>query len=82
MNATASLGLLLLGVILLFDRVYRDRARRRSRPPGPKGLPLIGNVLDIPLKNAAEKYALMGKEHGACLAYNFLGRVLIAWISR
>lgn len=31
-------------------------------PPGPPGLPLIGNLLDFPRKNAAPSLALMGKE--------------------
>jgi len=34
-------------------------------PPGPKGLPLIGNLMDIPAEFAWKMYHKWSKEHGA-----------------
>ena len=48
-NLLLALLLTLLAVSVVYRRLQR---RRRSRslplPPGPKGYPIIGNVLDIP----------------------------------
>ena len=37
---------------------------RPPYPPGPKGYPVIGNVLDLPKDPVWEGYAAMAKEHG------------------
>lgn len=51
------------------------RPRRRPRyPPGPKGLPLVGNMLDIPTEYAWERYYELGKEYGSdVLFFRVLG---------
>ena len=38
----------LVAVGLYIIRQYLVSKKRSSLPPGPKGLPLIGNVLDMP----------------------------------
>jgi hypothetical protein len=48
MISIAPLGGVLLAVAASFVLVHRRRRNARL-PPGPKGYPLIGNVLDIPL---------------------------------
>ncbi|KAF2164989.1 hypothetical protein M409DRAFT_67662 [Zasmidium cellare ATCC 36951] len=64
---TARTSLILLFLIpilyLLSNEILRSKARLPSFP-GPRGLPLIGNIADIRL-NAAEKYRQWTKTHGA-----------------
>jgi hypothetical protein len=44
----------------------RDYQRRRGLPypPGPRPLPLIGNLLDIPKEFSWLAYTQLSKEHG------------------
>jgi hypothetical protein len=42
-------------------------ARRRSRshlPPGPKGYPIVGNLLDLPPTHVWEKFGAWGRQYG------------------
>jgi hypothetical protein len=51
--------------------VIRDYRRRRGLPypPGPRPLPLIGNLLDIPKDFSWLSYTQLSKKHGmTCLA--------------
>ena len=49
--------------------IYVRRASSRSLPlpPGPKRLPIIGNLLNVPRSFEWEAYARWSKEFGACL---------------
>jgi len=37
-------------------------------PPGPKGLPIFGNIGDLPIEEQWLKAAEWGKEYGQCLS--------------
>lgn len=38
--------------------------RRRSLPPGPKGYPVIGNIMDLPKEKAWLGYHELSKQYG------------------
>lgn len=49
--------------ILLVGRLL-TRRRQPSMPPGPKGWPLIGNLLDLPTTHEWEVFAKWGEKWG------------------
>lgn len=59
--------------ILLFVHFVLRRLKRSSRfplPPGPKGYPLIGNLLEIGQEEKPwEVYSDIAKEHGALSSF-------------
>jgi len=49
----------------------RISSRLLPLPPGPKRLPLIGNLLNAPRSFEWEAYTRWGKEYGACMRVIF-----------
>ncbi len=42
-----------------------SQVRRKARlPPGPKPIPIIGNVLDMPRRHFGREFAELSKKHG------------------
>jgi len=61
-------GVLTGVVVLTLALIPLYRASKReclSLPPGPKGWPLIGNLLDIPRSNFVKTYAVWARKYGA-----------------
>lgn len=61
-------------VVLLFlasIRAVRDYRRRRGLPypPGPRPLPIIGNMLDIPKQFSWLAYSKFSKTYGTPLSF-------------
>ncbi|KAF9649833.1 cytochrome P450 [Thelephora ganbajun] len=55
-------------------------ARWRSRsnlPPGPKGYPIVGNLLDLPSTHVWEQFGAWGRQYGEIIYLNILGQKLI-----
>ena len=61
------LGFLSFGFILSAIRDYRRR-RGLPYPPGPRPLPIIGNLLDIPKESSWLAYAKFAKKYGRLFA--------------
>ncbi|KAH7097930.1 cytochrome P450 [Auriculariales sp. MPI-PUGE-AT-0066] len=69
------LGLLAAGLLVLALAV-----RRRSRlplPPGPPGLPILGNALDIPAEYGWVKFAEWSQQYGDVTHLTALGRHIV-----
>lgn len=52
-----------LVALILFNRLF-SKKRQGPLPPGPKGLPLIGNMLDMPASHEWRTFAQWGERWG------------------
>ncbi|KAG6834602.1 hypothetical protein H0H93_008658, partial [Arthromyces matolae] len=55
----------------------RPNSSKGKLPPGPRGLPLIGNVLQVPTEHLATYFRKLYKEYGGIVYLNLLGNNLI-----
>ena len=67
-------------VVLLLNRIRRSlifaaRARGHPLPPGPRPLPIIGNLLDVPQKSPWLRYHEWSKTYGAYSTISALSKV-------
>ncbi|XP_052028325.1 cytochrome P450 2C42-like isoform X2 [Apodemus sylvaticus] len=65
------LGLLLTCLLLL--SLWRQNSQRRNLPPGPTPLPIIGNILQIDLKDISKSLRNFSKVYGPVFTL-YLGR--------
>ncbi|KAH9887974.1 cytochrome P450 [Cubamyces lactineus] len=73
----AVLVLLAISIILI---ALLSRGRGRARvplPPGPPGIPLVGNVFDIPHEQAWVAYWDLSKRYGDVVSLSVLGQTTI-----
>ncbi|GJE86535.1 cytochrome P450 [Phanerochaete sordida] len=66
----------ILTVILLKAVITRSRQRARY-PPGPKGLPIIGNILQMPKEDEWLTFARWGEQYGDIVYLQLLGQPMI-----
>lgn len=57
-------GTLLLGYVGGCIAYHRYQTNRRRLPPGPPGLPFVGNIFDVPKENEWIVYRTWGTQLG------------------
>jgi hypothetical protein len=66
-NAPTTAAVCIVGLGLALYGLYSRRNRSGlPLPPGPKKLPLVGNVFDIPATHPWETYMAWSKEYSTC----------------
>nr|XP_020836343.1 cytochrome P450 2C23-like [Phascolarctos cinereus] len=59
-----STALLTCVLLLIFLSLWRQGFKRRKLPPGPIPLPIIGNILQLDLKNMPESLSKLAEKYG------------------
>ncbi|KAJ7482980.1 cytochrome P450 [Mycena galericulata] len=69
-------GFIVATVVALGCHLYTTR-KSLPLPPGPKGWPLIGNVLDMPKSHAWKTFARWGDIYGGIMSITLLGQPFV-----
>ncbi|KAI0039781.1 cytochrome P450 [Auriscalpium vulgare] len=79
LSLSAALTAFAAAAALYLFRSVRQRQRRRglSYPPGPKPLPIVGNLFDLPKENSWVVYAGWEKTYGGIISLQILGQVVV-----
>ncbi|KAG6331183.1 hypothetical protein ID866_7904 [Astraeus odoratus] len=77
MASVVVLGAVVGAVLAVFWLLVRKRGRHLPYPPGPKGLPIIGNLLDMNLKEPQLAYTEWGKIYGDIVYSHIFGQDFI-----
>ncbi|KAK0436559.1 cytochrome P450 [Armillaria borealis] len=74
--ATLDIAIVLAGLAFVWH-VFRRSSRNAPFPPGPKGLPVIGNLFDMPTEKEWLTFAKWGEKYGDIASVGILGRRLV-----
>ncbi|KAI0061733.1 cytochrome P450 [Artomyces pyxidatus] len=79
MSVFTALGLLSCTVALwaVTTSIVKRLSRQLPLPPGPKPLPIIGNLLDVPTKAPWATYAKWAEQYGDVMSMTVLGKVMV-----
>ncbi|SJL03018.1 related to cytochrome P450 CYP2 subfamily [Armillaria ostoyae] len=74
---TLDISIAFLGLILAWCLLRRTRRSTTPFPPGPRGLPLIGNLLDMPSQKEWLTFAKWGEKYGDITSVSILGQRIV-----
>ncbi|EMD36558.1 hypothetical protein CERSUDRAFT_138257 [Gelatoporia subvermispora B] len=77
LHLDASFVLFVAGVALGFVLWYRQDGRSHRHPPGPRGWPIIGNLLNVPTAYPWLTYKEWSKTYGPVVHIKVLGQPII-----
>ncbi|KAI0774796.1 cytochrome P450 [Trametes elegans] len=66
--------LLLVSTVVGLTLAGRSHRRKTPLPPGPRGLPLLGNILDFPRSNFGMKFSEMAVRYGNVMHLKLFGQ--------
>ncbi|KAJ6552768.1 cytochrome P450 [Mycena capillaripes] len=69
-------ALLLAFSVIVFSHYIRKR-KTPPLPPGPQGLPLLGNILDVPYEEQWHKFAELGEVWGDLSSLTVFGQTMV-----
>ncbi|KAI0056400.1 cytochrome P450 [Artomyces pyxidatus] len=74
-----ALDTVVLAAVFITFRAFGSRRRRKGLPypPGPRPLPVIGNLFDIPSEYSWLTYAEWAKIYGDVISLTVLGKVIV-----
>ncbi|KAF8904752.1 hypothetical protein CPB84DRAFT_654879 [Gymnopilus junonius] len=64
-------------LVVLIPKLFNSYRRSRALPPGPRGLPILGNVLQAPTQMPWFKFAEWGQQYGPIFSLNMAGQTVI-----
>ncbi|KAH9899431.1 CyP450 monooxygenase [Cubamyces lactineus] len=70
-------SLIAVAILALSRYLFTSRRPHKPVPPGPRPLPLIGNVLDMPTKNLGPSFRELTAKYGDIVYMNILGQPMV-----